>query len=254
MTSDLRPPSTVHRGAVALFDDVTERMRVEAVRRDFVANVSHELKTPLGAISLLAEALEGEVDPEVAARLTGRIGTEARRVSDLVEDLLDLRAIEEFDASSPTTVDLVSVAAEVVDRVEPLADRRGVSMVAEYHDTAPVTGVRTQLLSLVRNLVENGVKYSDDGDTVRLSVTGRGEEVEVRVSDEGIGIPEDDHSRVFERFYRVDRARARDTGGSGLGLSIVRNVVQRHGGSIELHSREGEGTTVTVRLPSEATT
>ena len=171
--------------------------------------------------------MEGEVDPEVAARLTGRIGTEARRVSDLVEDLLDLRAIEEFDASSPTTVDLVSVAAEVVDRVEPLADRRGVSMVAEYHDTAPVTGVRTQLLSLVRNLVENGVKYSDDGDTVRLSVTGRGEEVEVRVSDEGIGIPEDDHSRVFERFYRVDRARARDTGGSGLGLSIVRNVVHR---------------------------
>ena len=253
-TSDLRPPSVVHRGAVALFDDVTERMRVEAVRRDFVANVSHELKTPLGAISLLAEALEGEVDPEVAARLTGRIGTEARRMSDLVEDLLDLRAIEESDASSPTTVDLVSVAAEVVDRVELLADRRGVSMVAEYHDTAPVTGVRTQLLSLVRNLVENGVKYSDDGDTVRLSVTGRGEEVEVRVSDEGIGIPEDDHSRVFERFYRVDRARARDTGGSGLGLSIVRNVVQRHGGSVELHSREGEGTTVTVRLPLEATT
>ena len=117
-----------------------------------------------------------------------------------------------------------------------------------------MTGVRTQLLSLVRNLVENGVKYSDDGDTVRLSVTGRGEEVEVRVSDEGIGIPKDDHSRVFERFYRVDRARARDTGGSGLGLSIVRNVVQRHGGSVELHSREGEGTTVTVRLPLEATT
>ena len=175
-------------------------------------------------------------------------------MSDLVEDLLDLRAIEESDASSPTTVDLVSVAAEVVDRVEPLADRRGVSMVAEYHDTAPVTGVRTQLLSLVRNLVENGVKYSDDGDTVRLSVTGRGEEVEVRVSDEGIGIPKDDHSRVFERFYRVDRARARDTGGSGLGLSIVRNVVQSHGGSVELHSREGEGTTVTVRLPLEVTT
>ncbi|MED5394531.1 MAG: ATP-binding protein [Actinomycetota bacterium] len=254
MTSDLRLPTAVHRGAVALFDDVTERVRVEAVRRDFVANVSHELKTPLGAISLLAEALEGEADPVVAARLTGRIGTEARRVSDLVEDLLDLRSIEEVDASGPTTVDLVAVVVEVVDRVEPMADRRGVSMVVEYHDTAPVTGVRTQLLSLVRNLVENGVKYSDDGDTVRLTVTGRGEEVELRISDEGIGIPEGDHSRVFERFYRVDRARARDTGGSGLGLSIVRNVVQRHGGSVELHSREGEGTTVTVRLPSEATT
>ncbi len=253
MTSDLRLPPTAHRGAVALFDDVTERMRVEVVRRDFVANVSHELKTPLGAISLLAEALEGEVDPEVAARLTGRIGTEARRVSDLVEDLLDLRAIEESDAVSPTTVDLVSVAAEVVDRVEPMADRRGVSMVVEYHDTVPVNGVRTQLLSLVRNLVENGVKYSDEGGTVRLSVIGRRDEVEVRVSDEGIGIPEDDHSRVFERFYRVDRARTRGTGGSGLGLSIVRNVVQRHGGSVELYSREGEGTTVTVRLPSEAT-
>ncbi|SVE40954.1 uncharacterized protein METZ01_LOCUS493808, partial [marine metagenome] len=137
---------------------------------------------------------------------------------------------------------------------EPMADRRGASMGVEYHDTAPVTGVRTQLLSLVRNLVENGVKYSDGGDTVRLTVTRRGKEVEVRVSDEGIGIPEGDHSRVFERFYRVDRARARDTGGSGLGLSIVRNVVQRHGGSVELHSREGQGTTVTVRLPSKATT
>jgi len=134
-----------------------------------------------------------------------------------------------------------------------MADRRGVSMVVEYHDTVPVNGVRTQLLSLVRNLVENGVKYSDEGGTVRLSVIGRRDEVEVRVSDEGIGIPEDDHSRVFERFYRVDRARTRGTGGSGLGLSIVRNVVQRHGGSVELYSREGEGTTVTVRLPSEAT-
>jgi two-component system sensor histidine kinase SenX3 len=234
---------------VALFEDITERVRVEAVRRDFVANVSHELKTPVGAISLLAEALEGERDPEVVERLTGRIGNEARRVSGLVEDLLDLRSIEEGDVGGATTVDLVEVAAEVLERVEPLAQRRGVSLEAELPASAEVIGIHTQLLSLLRNLVENGVKYSDTGGSVQLNISKNGNEIVVRVTDRGMGIPQRDHDRVFERFYRVDRARTRDTGGSGLGLSIVRNVVQGHRGNVELTSQEGEGTTVTVRLP-----
>ncbi len=240
------PPVT---GAVAVVDDVTERVRIEAVRRDFVANVSHELKTPVGAISLLAEALEDERDPEVVERLTGRIGTEARRVSDLVEDLLDLRAIEEGGVSGPGLVDLVEVAGEVVERVEPMAQRHGVAVVADLPAAAPVTGVRTQLLSLVRNLVENGVKYSDVGGTVRLGVSVDDGSARVAVADDGMGIPARDLDRVFERFYRVDRARTRDTGGSGLGLSIVRNVVHGHGGTVRIDSREGEGTTVHVSLP-----
>ncbi len=243
------PIGQITNGAVALFEDITERVRVEAVRRDFVANVSHELKTPVGAISLLAEALEGERDPEVVERLTGRIGNEARRVSGLVEDLLDLRSIEEGDVGGATTVDLVEVAAEVLERVEPLAQRRGVSLKAELPASAEVIGIHTQLLSLLRNLVENGVKYSDTGGSVQLNIAKNGNEIVVRVTDRGMGIPQRDHDRVFERFYRVDRARTRDTGGSGLGLSIVRNVVQGHRGNVELTSQEGEGTTVTVRLP-----
>ena len=240
-------------GAVALFEDVTERLRVEAVRRDFVANVSHELKTPVGAISLLAEALDGERDPEVVERLTGRIGTEARRVSDLV----DLRASEEGDGGAAASVDLVEVATEVVDRVEPMARRLGVAVEADLPSPGPaaglrVDGVRTQILSLLRNLVENGVKYSDEGGEVRIHLSEIDGDVVLRVVDRGVGIPPGDHVRVFERFYRVDRARNRDTGGSGLGLSIVRNVVHGHGGTVELDSREGEGTTVTVTLPVEA--
>ncbi len=219
-----------------------------------MANVSHELKTPMGAISLLAEALEGERDPEVVERLSGRIGTEARRVSDLVEDLLDLRAIEE-DSGVSSSVDLVTVASEVVDRVEPMAQRLGVAVEADLPTSdLRVDGVRTQLVSLVRNLVENGVKYSDEGGLVQVHVSEANGRALVRVSDEGAGIPADDHDRVFERFYRVDRARNRDTGGSGLGLSIVRNVVQGHGGTVDLESREGGGTTVTVRLPFGAGT
>jgi len=250
-------------GAVAMFDDVTQRVRIESVRRDFVANVSHELKTPVGAISLLAEALVGENDLEVVERLTGRIGTEARRMSDLVEDLLDLRSAEEGDVGESAVIDLVGVVTEVVERVEPLAQRRGVDFDVDLPDAAQVNGVRTQLLSLVRNLVENGVKYSDEEGTVRLQLSsplhtsgvaaGTDGQVVFRVIDHGMGIPDRDLDRVFERFYRVDRARARDTGGSGLGLSIVRNVVKEHGGVVELDSREGEGTTVTVRLPAGPT-
>lgn len=242
-------------GAVAMFDDVTEKVRVESIRRDFVANVSHELKTPVGAISLLAEALELEQDPDVVQRLTGRIGNEARRMSDLVEDLLDLGAIEDGEPDGTTSVDLVAVATDAIERVEPLAHREGVVIETELPASAWVTGIRTQLLSLIRNLLENGVKYSDGSGAVRLKIllpneNGTvGEQVLVQVDDQGLGIPERDHARVFERFYRVDRARARDTGGSGLGLSIVRNVVQVHRGTVELDSREGEGTSVKVRLP-----
>ena len=250
-------------GALVVFHDVTDQIRLDTVHRDFVANVSHELKTPTGAISLLAEALEGEKDPDVVARLTGHIGTESRRLADLVEDLLDLRRAEEGETDPTdrvTWVNLTDVAREVVERVEILAGRQGVSLALEAPTVLAVSGSRTQLVSMLRNLVENAVKYSDAGGSVEVMVrsesSGDGSEPKaiIEVRDDGIGIPVRDNERVFERFYRVDRARHRDTGGSGLGLSIVRNVVQSHQGAVDLETVEGRGTTVIVRLPAYPTT
>ncbi len=236
--------------AVVVFDDVTEPHRQEAVRRDFVANVSHELKTPIGALSLLAETLADERSPEVVDRLVARVGTEAQRVAAIVDDLLDLSRIEEAPPGRLESVDLASVVGEVVDRVGPTAERRHIALDVEVPVGVGVAGSRSQLLSLVRNLVENAVKYSDSGTTVAVRVSRDADDAVVEVVDRGIGIPAADLDRVFERFYRVDRARTRETGGSGLGLSIVRHVVQAHGGTVRLASTEGEGTTVTVRLPA----
>jgi len=236
--------------AVVVFDDVTERHRQEAVRRDFVANVSHELKTPIGALSLLAETLADERSPEVVDRLVARVGTEAQRVAAIVDDLLDLSRIEEAPPGRLESVDLASVVGEVADRVGPTAERRHIALDVEVPVGVGVAGSRSQLLSLVRNLVENAVKYSDGGTTVAVRVSRDADDAVVEVVDRGIGIPAADLDRVFERFYRVDRARTRETGGSGLGLSIVRHVVQAHGGTVRLASTEGEGTTVTVRLPA----
>ncbi len=249
----LGPPGS-EAGAVAILEDVTERNRQESVRRDFVANVSHELKTPIGALSLLAETLPGETDPEVVARLAARIEAESQRVGSMIEDLLDLSRIEGEPSDRVGLVDLAHLVEEVVERLLPMADQRGVSVhvnLAGPPGDVAVHGIRSQLLSMVRNLVENAVKYSDQGGQVEVEVgVAGGEGVGVvQVSDTGIGIPARDLERVFERFYRVDRARNRETGGTGLGLSIVRNVAHGHGGRVELESEEGMGTTVTVRIP-----
>ncbi|MBC8363627.1 MAG: two-component sensor histidine kinase [Actinobacteria bacterium] len=235
--------------AVVIFDDITERHRQEGVRRDFVANVSHELKTPIGALCLLAETLVDEHEPEVVARLTSHIGTESLRAAAIVESLLDLSRIEEAPVEAIEPVDLADVAHEVVERMRATAGRRGVSVDVDATDAIGIFGSRGQLLSMVRNLVENAVKYSNDGDAVTIRLAGDETNALIEVVDQGMGIPAADHERVFERFYRVDRARARETGGSGLGLSIVRHVAQSHGGRVDLASTEGQGTTVTVRLP-----
>jgi two-component system sensor histidine kinase SenX3 len=241
--------ATPGASAVVVFDDVTERHRQEAVRRDFVANVSHELKTPIGALCLLAETLADEREPEVVARLTSHIGTESLRAAAIVESLLDLSRIEEAPVEAVGPVDLAGVANEVVERMRPMAGRRGVSVDVDVADAVDVLGSRDQLVSMVRNLVENAVKYSNDGDAVTVRLVGDEAGALIEVVDQGMGIPAADLERVFERFYRVDRARARETGGSGLGLSIVRHVAQSHGGRVDLASTEGQGTTVTVRLP-----
>ncbi len=238
-------------GAVAVIEDVSERRRLEAVRRDFVANISHELKTPVGALGLLAETLAGEEDPVVANRLAERMQIEAFRVGRIIEDLLDLSRIEAEESPLRHPVPVHLVLAEAAERVRGVAEHRNIRLdVREPPRRQSVLGDRRQLVSAVHSLVENAVTYSDDGGVVVLDTRTNGSWVEITVSDTGIGIPARDLERIFERFYRVDRARARDTGGTGLGLAIVRHVAGNHGGEVRVQSREGSGSTFTLRIPA----
>jgi two-component system sensor histidine kinase SenX3 len=240
-------------GAVAFVRDVTDTRRVESVRRDFVANVSHELKTPIGALALLAETIaSGADDPEMMQRLAERVVREADRLGNIVDDLLDLSLIEAQEAPTRERTPIESVVHEAVDRVRHAADVAGVplTVVEPIADVDVVCDAR-QLCSAIVNLLENAVKYSDRGAPVQVEARLDAGRVAVVVSDRGIGIPTRDLERIFERFDRVDRARSRQTGGTGLGLSIVRHVVQAHGGEVSVTSTEGEGSTFTVHLPVE---
>ena len=239
-------------GTVVLVDDVSELRRLEAVRRDFVANVSHELRTPVGAMAVLAETLAEETDPEVVRRLATRITAEAERAGRLVSGLLDLSRIEAAGFEGGQRVDLLSVVAAAVERVGHLAEQSGVELVIRAGARAQeVGGDENQLVSAVINLLENAVKYSDRRSAVEVGTTATSPGwVDVVVRDRGIGIPARDLERIFERFYRVDRARSRETGGTGLGLSIVRHVATNHGGEVLVESQEGLGSTFTLRLPT----
>ncbi|MCU1369494.1 MAG: signal transduction histidine kinase [Ilumatobacteraceae bacterium] len=237
-------------GAFLVIEDISERQRLEAVRRDFVANISHELKTPVGALGLLAETLLDEDDPAVAHRLTERMRREAFRVARTIDDLLQLSQIETSDAPEHELVGVDQLIGEAVDRTRPAAELRQVDLVVPpAPDGLAVVGDRRQLVSALANLCDNAVKYSDPHSKVELRARSSGPWAEIEVIDQGIGIPARDQERVFERFYRVDRARSRDTGGTGLGLAIVRHVVQNHDGEIAVSSREGDGSTFTLRLP-----
>ena len=291
-------------GAVAVIADRTEGARVDEVRRDFVANLSHELRTPVGAISLLSETLEHEDDPAVRGRLVDRIGAEAERVRLIIDDLLELSRVELEGSMRPEAVPVVPLLSEVAHQYSEHARTHEVSLVRPDPSNGSAIVLhadRGQLLRAVGNLVDNAIKYSDPGAEVRLDVlpssgndrpptdvlaeadaavarigpadpsgspdspaqpggpelfdperseAGEPAWVDIVVADEGIGIPADETERVFERFYRVDPARARATGGTGLGLSIVRHVVANHGGEVMLHTREGVGTTFTLRFPA----
>ena len=313
-------------GAVAVMADRTDGVRTDEVRRDFVANLSHELRTPVGAIALLSETLAEEDDAAVRTRLVDRIGAEADRVRHIIDDLLELSRVELEGSLRQEPVPVVPLLCEVAHQYSeharkhdvslvrpsdglPSADDQAVVPVGRQAEQPVVHGDRRQLLRAVGNLVDNAIKYSDPGSEVRLSVAspsrdpqapswvladadaavariGRGDSpgggaslsegpapgapersgsalfdperqgagesawVDIVIADEGIGIPADETERVFERFYRVDKARARATGGTGLGLSIVRHVVMNHGGEVMLHTREGVGTTFTLRFPA----
>lgn len=238
-------------GAV-IVEDVSERGRLEAVRRDFVANVSHELKTPVAALGLLAETLAGEDDLTVVRRLVGRMQDEAFRVNHIIDDLLDLSRLEGEPTVRHEPVAVGAVVAESVEHVRQAADFRGVRiLLGEIPRSWNFVGDRRQLVSAVANLLENAVKYSDDGSEVSLQARTDGSTISVEVEDHGIGIPSRELDRIFERFYRVDRGRGRGTGGTGLGLSIVRHVAANHGGEVEVSSVEGDGSIFTLVLPAE---
>jgi len=231
--------------------DVTQQRQLEDVRRDFVANASHELKTPAATIQAVAETLGQAAadDPAAVPRFASQLEREAVRLSRIVADLLDLSRLESGSALAEI-VSLGAAAREEGQRLEESAERVGVTLEILTGGEQPVRGSQRDLTLLVRNLIDNAVRYSHEGDKVQVEVDSEGDEVTLRVTDTGIGIPSRDISRIFERFYRVDRARSRETGGTGLGLAIVKHVVDNHGGSLEVESELGRGTTFRVRLPA----
>lgn len=240
-------------GVCATVRDVTEAALLEAVRQDFVANVSHELKTPIGALVLVSELLATEQDPAAVRDLAPRAHAEATRLAAIVDDLLDLSTIEIQAAQGLSLVEhveLSDVAREALARFGEAATRVALSGATGPETT--INGDRRQLVSAIANLVDNALKYSDGESSIEARVSIDHANVCLTVSDHGVGIPARDLERVFERFYRVDRARSRDTGGTGLGLAIVRNVVTANHGTLEIESVEGEGTSITLRFPKVA--
>ncbi|MGJ9425617.1 sensor histidine kinase [Nesterenkonia halotolerans] len=236
---------------LVLADDRTEFSRIEAVRNDFVANVSHELKTPVGAISLLAETIEDAADDDVAVRrFTQRLHKESRRLAALVQDIIELSRVQGKNVvHAGRPVDLEDVIADAADRSRLPAESKNIEL--KIGGTLPhrVHGDADQLAMAFRNLIDNAVRYSPESTRVGIGLSSRDGIAQVTVTDQGIGIAKEDQERIFERFYRVDAARSRQTGGTGLGLSIVKHVITNHGGEVALWSQRGRGSTFTVRLP-----
>lgn len=236
--------------------DESAHRRVDAVRRDFVANVSHELKTPIGAIGILAEAIESASDePEEVSRFAERLQEESRRLSELVSQIIELSRLQSADPlPNREVVDVDEVVDEALSRSRELANNRGVNLIRARGESTRVMGDRWQLIDAVTNLVQNAIVYSDKNARVAVTVipvTADGDEfVEIKVADNGIGISDENQRRIFERFYRVDFGRSRDNGGTGLGLSIVRHIAGAHGGSVRVWSRLGQGSTFTLRIPA----
>lgn len=236
---------------LVLAEDQTESRRVEEVRRDFVANVSHELKTPVGALALLAETVEDAADdPEAVRRFAGRMREEATRLTNLVQDIITLSRIQAAEpVPDPSLVEVDVVVAEALDRCRMKAAARRIALADVGDRGMAVHGDEELLVTAIRNLLDNAVAYSPEHTRVLVTTRHDADHVEISVEDQGIGIPERDLQRIFERFYRVDRARSRATGGTGLGLAIVKHVTAAHGGTVTVRSVEGAGSTFTLSLP-----
>ena len=234
-----------------LLSDESEARRVEAVRRDFVANVSHELKTPIGALGLLSEAILGAKDqPDEVVRFATRMQNEAKRLADLVQEIIDLSRLQSSDPLQKAfAVDISEAIREAVSQAQFSSEQRNIFLEVGEVEDAIVVGDRDQIVTAIHNLIENAVNYSPENTKVSI-VTKRNEGVvEISVTDQGIGIAESDLARIFERFYRVDPARSRLTGGTGLGLSIVKHIALNHGGDVKVWSKVGVGSTFTLLLP-----
>lgn len=243
-------------GVCLLLADVSESRRLEAVRRDFVANVSHELKTPVGALTLLAEAIQDAADePEVVNRFARRIQHEGSRLAKLVGELMELSRVQGVDPMpGATEVEVCDLIAEAVERTKLAAEQASITVSLSCEDDLLVRGNAAQLATAVANLVDNAIAYSGSGTRVALSARVSTDvdarpTVDISVTDQGIGIAETDRDRIFERFYRIDPARSRATGGTGLGLAIVKNIVTNHLGTVHVWSAERSGSTFTIQLP-----
>ena len=241
---------------LVLADDQTAARRIDETRRDFVANISHELKTPIGAIALLAEAVEEAADDPAAVRkFASRMGIESARLTDLVSQIIELSRLQSDNPLvAPEVVDIDGLLAEAVDRRRMDAERNRITLTVAGISGTRVMGSARQLGVAVGNLVENAIAYSDPGARVVVAahVQARSDDdyVEITVSDNGIGIPPSEVDRIFERFYRVDYARSRANGGNGLGLAIVKHIAAIHGGEVAVWSQVGQGSTFTIRIPA----
>ena len=239
------------RYILLLAEDRTESYRLDEVRRDFVANISHELKTPIGAVGLLAEALEAASDePDQVRRFAKRLTKEADRLARITQEIIELSRLQAADAlTKPEVVEIDRVVALAIDQNRVAAESSRVTVVSGGDRGAEVYGDEPLLAVALHNLIANAIQYSPKGSRVGVGVKNADGIVEIAVTDQGIGIPDEELDRVFERFFRIDPARSRHTGGSGLGLSIVKHVVQNHGGDIRVWSQPGNGSTFTIRLP-----
>jgi len=236
---------------VVLLSDESEAERVHEVRRDFVANISHELKTPIGALSLLSEAVLSAADePESVVKFATRMQLEAKRLTDLVQEIINLSRLQDSDPLQIATENSVAeLINEAVDLVKTTSEAKGISVSAKDIPEVLVLGDSEQLIMAINNLLENAINYSPENTKVSVSVTINEDIVEIVVADQGIGIPEEAQDRIFERFYRVDPARSRETGGTGLGLSIVKHVASNHGGDVKVWSSPNVGSSFALRLP-----
>jgi len=239
------------RFMLLIADDRTESYRLDAVRRDFVANISHELKTPIGAVGLLAEALEqASDDPAQVRAFAQRLTMEADRLASMTQEIIELSRLQAIDVlESAESVSIDDVVQAAIDKNRVAADSLGITLVSGGEKRLTVWGEESMLVTAVHNLIANAIQYSVPPSRVGIGISGTDDTVEIAVTDQGIGIPDDELDRVFERFFRIDQARSRSTGGTGLGLSIVKHVVQNHGGEIRVWSQPGRGSTFTIRLP-----
>lgn len=255
LTLGVRVAALSDQYVLLLVEDRTQSRRVEETRRDFVVNVSHELKTPVSGLTLLAEAMDdARDDPDAVHRFAGRMHQETARLSRLVQEIVQLSRLQVADTlSDPVLVDVRDSVCEAVDHLRLLAEGRRIRISSPLRGDGPparVYGDGNLITTAVRNLVENAINYSEPDTTVAITVQTDGDLVSVVVKDQGSGIPRAEQDRIFERFYRVDAARSRSTGGTGLGLAIVKHVCANHGGEVQVWSEEGQGSTFTMRLPA----